>query len=78
MTKPMLLIGGNLLLTTCRIQVWQFAFKFTLVDGDLYRRTVVDLLLKCLDSDRAKVTMCEVHEGICGTHKLSPKMKWLL
>jgi ribonuclease HI len=54
------------------------AFKFTLVDGDLYRRTANDLLLKCLDSDQAKVAMGEVHEGICGTHQLTPKMKWLL
>ena len=22
--------------------------------------------------------MGEVHEGICGTHQLAPKMKWLL
>jgi hypothetical protein len=36
------------------------------------------LLLKCLDSDQAKVAMGEVHEGICGTHQLTPKMKWLL
>jgi hypothetical protein len=39
---------------------------------------VDDLLLKCLDSDQTKVTMGEVHEGICGTHQLAPKMKWLL
>ena len=32
-------------------KVWWLAFKFTLVDGKLYRRTMDDLLLKCLDSD---------------------------
>ena len=31
-----------------------------------------------LNSDQAKVAMGEVHEGICGTHQLAPKMKWLL
>jgi hypothetical protein len=31
-----------------------------------------------LDSDQAKVTMGEVHEGICGTHQSAPKIKWLL
>jgi hypothetical protein len=34
--------------------------------------------LKCLDSDQAKAAIGEVHEGICGTHQLAPKMKWLL
>jgi ribonuclease HI len=35
----------------------RFAFKFTLVDGELYCQTSDDLLLKCLDSDQAKVAM---------------------
>jgi hypothetical protein len=59
-------------------KVWWFDLKFTLVDRDLYCRTADDLLLKCLDSDQAKVAMGEVHEGICGTHQLATKMKWLL
>ena len=49
-----------------------------MVGDELYHRTVKDLLLKCLDSDRARIAMGEVHEGICGTHQLAPKMKWLL
>jgi hypothetical protein len=48
------------------------------VEGELYRRTADDLLLKCLDSDQAKVAMGEVHEGIDDTHQSVPKMKWLL
>jgi hypothetical protein len=59
-------------------KIRQLAFKFTLVDGELYRRTADDLLLKCLDSNQAKVAMGEVHEGICGTHQSFPKLKWLL
>ena len=43
------------------------AFK-CLIDDELYRQTAEDLLLKCLDSDQAKVAMGEVHEGICGIH----------
>ena len=54
------------------------AFKYVLIGDELYRRTAEDILLKCLDSDQAKVAMGEVHEGICGTHQLAPKMKWLL
>ena len=53
------------------------AFKYVLIDGELYRRTAEDLLLKRLDSDQARVAMGEVDEGICGTHQLAPKMKWL-
>jgi hypothetical protein len=54
------------------------AFKFTLVEGELFHRTTNDLLLKCLDSDQAKVAMGEVHDGICGTHQSACKMKLLL
>jgi len=54
------------------------AFNYVLIDDELYRRTAEDLLLKCLDSDQAKVAMGEVHEDICGTHQSAPKMKWLL
>jgi hypothetical protein len=54
------------------------AFKYMLHNDELYRRTTEDLLLKCLGSDQARVAMGEVHEGICGTHQSTPKMKWLL
>ena len=58
--------------------VRRMAFKYALIDNDLYRRTVDDILLKCLDEDQARVAMGEVHEGICGTHQSAHKMKWLL
>jgi len=45
---------------------------------ELYRRTADDILLKCLGTDQAHVAIGEVHEGICGTHQSTPKMKWLL
>ena len=48
--------------------VRRMAFKYTMRDDGLYRRTVDDVLLKCLDEDQARVAMGEVHEGICGTH----------
>ena len=53
-------------------------FKYVLIDDELYRQTTEDLLLKRLDSDQARVAMGEVDEGICGTHQLAPKIKWLL
>ena len=54
------------------------AFKYVLIDDELYCRTAEDVLRKCLDSDQARVAMGEVHKGICGTHQSAPKMKWLL
>ena len=35
----------------------RLAFKYVLIDDELYRRTVEDLLLKCLDSDQAQIAM---------------------
>ena len=49
--------------------IQRLAFKYVLIDDELYRRTAEDLLLKCLDSDHARVAMGEVHEGICDTQQ---------
>jgi hypothetical protein len=49
-----------------------------MLDNTLYRRTIDDLLLKCLGSDQSKIAMGEIHEGIYGTHQSAHKMKWLL
>jgi hypothetical protein len=54
------------------------AFKYVLMSDELYRRTVDDILLKCLGPSDVVLAMAEVHEGICGTHQSAPKMKWLL
>jgi hypothetical protein len=35
------------------------------------------LLLKCLDEERARIAMGEVHEELCGTHQSVAKMKWM-
>jgi hypothetical protein len=56
---------------------WQ-ALKYTSLDDDIYRRTIDDMLLKCLGEEQAKVVVREVHDGICGAHQLAHKMKWLL
>jgi hypothetical protein len=53
-------------------------FKYVLMSDELYRRTVNDVLLKCLGPNDAILAMVEVNEGICGTHQSAPKMKWLL
>jgi hypothetical protein len=65
-------IGEKALLNACRT----LALKYVLVDGELHRRMVDGILLKCLDKEQAHVAMCEVHEGLCGTHQSTHKMKW--
>jgi hypothetical protein len=56
---------------------WQ-VLKYKWLDGDLYRRTINDVLLKCLGDEEAKEAVQEVHDGICGAHQSAYKMKWLL
>jgi hypothetical protein len=57
-------------------KVWWQAFKYVVLDNNLYRRTTDGLLLKCLDSNVSRIAIREVHEEIFGTH--AHKMKWLL
>jgi hypothetical protein len=52
--------------------------KYTSLDDALYRRTIDDMLLKCLSEEQAKEAVREVHDGICGVHQSAHKMKWLL
>jgi hypothetical protein len=59
-------------------KVKQEVLKYTSLDGDLYRRTINDVLLKCLGEEHAKVVAREVHDRICGAHQLAYKMNWLL
>jgi hypothetical protein len=54
------------------------AFKYVLIDDELYHRTLNDVFLKCLGPDDTTLAMVEVHEGIYGTHQPVLKMKWLL
>jgi hypothetical protein len=36
------------------------------------------LLLKCLTQDQAHEAIGEVHEGLCGSHQSSIKIRWVL
>nr|AAQ56390.1 putative gag-pol precursor [Oryza sativa Japonica Group] len=40
------------------------AFKYTLLDEDLYRQNIDGVLLKCLDEDQSKVAMGEGHRFV--------------
>jgi hypothetical protein len=63
---------------TTNKKVQRQALKYILLDDDLYRRIIDGLLLKCLNQEQARVAMGEVHEGLCGTHQSTHKMKWTL
>jgi hypothetical protein len=59
-------------------KVWWQALKYVMLDSTLYNRTLDGLLFKCLGLDKSRISMGEVHEGICGIHQSTHKMKWLL
>ncbi|XP_011071405.1 uncharacterized protein LOC105156858 [Sesamum indicum] len=42
--------------------------RFTLIESQLYKRTIDGSLLKCLDEDQANYVLKEIHEGSCGNH----------
>jgi len=54
------------------------ATKYVLLGDELYYRTIVGVLLKCLGDDEAKSLMGEIHEGVCGAHQSAFKMKCMI
>jgi hypothetical protein len=48
------------------------------LDDGLYRKTINEVLLKCLGEEQAKVAVWEVHDGICIAHQSAHMMNWLL
>jgi hypothetical protein len=52
--------------------------KYILIVDDMFYRTLEGLLLKCLGPTEANRLLHEVHEGACGSHQSTHKMKWLI
>jgi hypothetical protein len=52
--------------------------KYVLLEDELYYRTIDGVLLKCLGEEEAKTLMGEIHEGVCGAHQSTFKMKWMI
>ncbi|XP_073064122.1 uncharacterized protein [Primulina eburnea] len=44
------------------------AARFTIIDGELYKRGYSQPFLKCLTPSKADYVLCEIHERICGNH----------
>ena len=42
--------------------------RFSLVNGQLFKRSVGDPYLKCLMPEQSQYELAELHEGICGNH----------
>ncbi|XP_074346718.1 uncharacterized protein LOC141685523 [Apium graveolens] len=44
------------------------ASSYTIINGRMYRRSVSQPLLRCLNSEEQQQALEAVHEGICGEH----------
>ena len=44
------------------------AARFSLIDGQLFKRSFGGLYLKCLTPEQSQYVLAELHEGICGNH----------
>ena len=42
--------------------------RFSIVDGQLYKRSLGGPYLKCLTPEQGQYVLAELHEGICGNH----------
>ncbi|XP_073137179.1 uncharacterized protein [Henckelia pumila] len=52
--------------------------NYVLVEGDLYRKGMDKLLLRCIGFPKAMEVMKQVHEGVCSAHQSGIKMRWLV
>jgi hypothetical protein len=44
------------------------ARSYTIIDGTLYKKRVVQPLLKCISQAKGKELLHEIHLGVCGSH----------
>ena len=51
-----------------KCQLLHNAPHYTLVSGNLYRKSLDEMLLRCLKLEESKKEITEVHDGICGAH----------
>jgi hypothetical protein len=49
-------------------QIARLAKRYTLVEGDLYRRGANDVLMRCITQEEGCELLVEVHGGECGNH----------
>ena len=44
------------------------AVRFSLVNGQLYKRSLDEPYLKCLTTQQGQYILAELHEGVCENH----------
>jgi hypothetical protein len=44
---------------------------FTVVKGELYKRSISGVLQRCITPEEGRVILKDIHEGICGHHASS-------
>jgi hypothetical protein len=44
------------------------ARNYTIIDGNLYKKEVVQPLLKCISQTKGRELLHEIHKGMCGSH----------
>ena len=52
--------------------------NFVLMEGELYKKRLDGLLLRCLSFPDSMEVMKQVHEGVCGANQVRIKMRWLI
>jgi ribonuclease HI len=45
--------------------------RYTVVEGDLYRRGANDILMRCITQEEGRELLAEIHGGECGSHSSS-------
>ena len=50
--------------------------NFFILEGELYRKRLDGLLIKCLSFLNSMEVMKQVHEGVCGAYQAKIKMRW--
>jgi hypothetical protein len=48
------------------------ARSYTMIDGTLYKKGVVQPLVKCISQNEGRELLQEIHSGICGS-RISPR-----
>jgi hypothetical protein len=49
-------------------QIGRLAKRYTLIEGDLYRRGVNGILMRCITQEDGCELLVDVHGGECGNH----------
>jgi ribonuclease HI len=51
-----------------RRQVMRRSKAFTIINGELYKRSTIGVLQRCIAQEDGIALLCEIHEGTCGHH----------